>query len=293
ILSACTSGSFLRNKAYWENRAIERRAELRQTYGEDLNEKDFRFFSDAFIKRLIRQYTIRALYVFVSVLAVSFIIPFVMQWYDTEKRIAKHEKEKLDSELKYLKNQINPHFLFNSLNSIYALASRKSELTTEAVLKLSSILRYVLYDSNTGIVSLGQEINHIEDYIALQKLRLTDKVNLSCTFEVSDKGKRIEPLLLIPLVENVFKYGVDNVNQSQIELLLKTEGENLIFSTKNTLVILSDESKERDSGIGIKNVERRLELTYRDSATLKHGVENNMYCVELKINLAKHEMFSS
>ena len=98
---------------------------------------------------------------------------------------------------------------------------------------------------------------------------------------------------MICLVENVFKYGVDNVNKSNIELRLQTNDDELCFTTKNNLVILSDDSREKDAGIGIKNVERRLELTYGEQATLKHGVEGDMYCVELKINLAKHEMFSS
>lgn len=246
------------------------------------------FLPDYNFKKTLQD-SIETFYLLFSVYVLSLIIPFVIRWYDTEKRMAKQEKDKLQAELLYLKGQINPHFLFNSLNNIYALASRKSDNTTDAILKLSAILRYILYETSIPMVPLHKEIEHIHNFIEIQKLRITENVTISFNIESEDDTKEIEPLLLIPLVENAFKYGVDSSIESQIIFKLKQKGDKLVFNTKNTIANLSEGGLNTESGIGLKNVERRLELTYKNHSSLNYFRKENEFIVELNLELNKHE----
>jgi two-component system LytT family sensor kinase len=154
---------------------------------------------------------------------ISISIRFAEKWQLDEKSRYILQKEKTDAELLFLKQQINPHFIFNSLNSIYSLANKKSDLTSDAILKLSSILRYVLYHSQKSLISLKEELNTIEDYIELQRLRITNKVTLNYTLDGRSEPYLIEPLLLMPLFENAFKYGIDSINESFISIDYPTE----------------------------------------------------------------------
>lgn len=214
----------------------------------------------------------------------SFAIRFIQKWKDDEKNQAELEKEKIQTELFFLKQQINPHFLFNSLNSIYSLAISKSEATTTAILKLSSILRYVLYEPATSVSSLQDEIKVIRDYIDLQKLRLIDKVQVDFQLYGELDHYKIEPFILIPIIENAFKYGVDNVNPSLIQILIWVVNNNLWVEISNK-IIMRPADDITDSGIGLTNIKRRLELLYPGLHTFSIQNKNDNFLVSLELKL--------
>jgi two-component system LytT family sensor kinase len=218
--------------------------------------------------------------------ASSLSIRFIQKWRDDDKRKSEIEKEKILTELSYLKQQINPHFLFNSLNSIYSLTISKSKTATDAILKLSSILRYILYESENTLVNLNDELNIINDYIELQKLRLNKKVNVSLNIASDPESYKIEPFILMPLVENAFKFGVDNITDSFIDINISILNKKLEFHIKNKKVFTRDNEKQ-DSGIGIRNVIRRLDLLYPDEYNFRIEDSKNIFSVFLEIKLKR------
>lgn len=278
---------------YMVIRLENRRAEIKEDTKGQFNSSDYIVYRPEMVKRMTRRKYFETLYIFLTFWAISTFIRVLMKWYADEKKRGVQERSRLDAELKFLKTQINPHFLFNSLNSIFALANRKSDETTDAILKLSSILRYILYEAENSPVSLQQEIDHVNNYIALQKLRLTEKVKIEQDFKIGDATYSIEPLLLIPLVENAIKYGVDSSKESLIRFSLHIEDQILHFKTKNTIVAKPIIGEEKNSGIGLKNLERRLHLSYGDFATLRTYVKEGIFYAELQINLKKHAVYSS
>ncbi|MBN1951147.1 MAG: histidine kinase [Bacteroidales bacterium] len=217
-------------------------------------------------------------------LAIS--IRFVMKSREDETKRSELEKEKIRTELSFLKQQINPHFLFNSLNSIYSLSLIKSKLTTDAILRLSSILRYVIYDSEYSSVALKKELETMQDYVEMQKLRLTVKTKLSFDSQGEPEDYMIEPLLLLPLLENAFKYGTDNVNESFINIDINIEDEHLCLKVAN-VIVTKIQSDRKDYGVGIKNLKRRLELLYPDSHLLNISEKDNIFTVYLELKLKK------
>jgi two-component system, LytTR family, sensor kinase len=210
-------------------------------------------------------------------------------------KLEKEEKLKQDAEsrktleeLKQLKQQVNPHFLFNSLNSIYSLANQKSERTTEAVLKLSATLRYMLYDVNEPVVFLKNEIDHIRNFIELQKFRLTDHTQISLDISGDPDKFLIQPLLLIPFVENAFKFGVDNRRESFIHIEIRVEKGELHFTIRNKIVNEHGTGdSEKSGGIGLINVKRRLEILYPEEHKLKFTTEEEVFIVNLILKLNK------
>ncbi len=215
--------------------------------------------------------------------AFAFSFALVQRWQSEEKNRSSREKEQVKTELAFLKQQINPHFLFNSLNSIYSLAISQSKFTTDAILKLSSILRYVLYESENGKVNLSDELNIIQNYIDLQKLRITEKVKVDFKVEGEVETHKIEPFILIPLIENAFKYGVDNINNSFININVSLKEGLLNFNIENK--ITPNVKKSEDSGIGLKNISRRLELLYPENYSFEWNEKNQVFYVSLEINL--------
>ncbi|MGI8635564.1 MAG: sensor histidine kinase, partial [Segetibacter sp.] len=192
------------------------------------------------------------------------------------------ENEKLATELSFLKSQINPHFLFNTLNNIYSLALVKSEATADAVLKLSSIMRYVLSETKHDTVPLDKEIQFIKHYIELQKVRLTDKVTIEFNVQGETEGKQIAPLLLIPCVENTLKYGVSTKEKSRLFFEIKTDANTIYFTAINDMISY-DKGSENNTGIGIRNTERRLELLYPGKHRLDVHQENKQFIVNLTL----------
>ncbi len=214
----------------------------------------------------------------------STVLRLVQRWKKEEDDRAESERQRIASELEYLKQQINPHFLFNALNSIYSLSISNSPDSPDAILKLSSILRYMLYETNKSKVPLSEELNVIENYIGLQKLRLTAKTKVEYSLEGNAEGYYVEPLLLIPLIENAFKYGVDSSEESFIAIAISISSKNLIFEAKNKIAV--KQKVGENSGIGIKNIKRRLELLFPDNHKFSAWAENNYFYVYMNLPLS-------
>jgi two-component system LytT family sensor kinase len=196
-------------------------------------------------------------------------------------------REKLETELKYLRNQTNPHFLFNTLNNIYALARKKSEQTPDAIMKLSKILRFMLYDSAKPQISIDDEIRMLEDYIDLEKIRYNDKLNVSFFKDINDQQQLISPLLLLPFVENAFKHGASESRfETFIHIEIKLQDGILTFSVKNSKE--NNGFKCPDSAtIGLNNVKRQLELLYTEY-NMQVQNETSVFIVLLTINLKSY-----
>ncbi len=223
---------------------------------------------------------VKAVTWFLLVLLISLGIKLLSRLKETEERAREIENAQLRTELSFLHAQINPHFLFNSLNTIYSLALKKSDSAPAAVLKLSHLLRYVIDDANRESVPLEQEVNYLNNYIELQKLRSTS--SLAVTFNVNGNisSAQIVPLLLLPFVENAFKYGISNHESSPIDIDLTIAQQRMHFSVKNRKF----EHAELDStGIGINNVKRRLELLYPGKYELTIQDKDDFYFIKLII----------
>ncbi len=195
--------------------------------------------------------------------------------------------EKQEAELNYLKSQTNPHFLFNTLNNIYSLARDKSDLAPESILRLSKILRFMLYEAGGAYIAIEQELKILEDYIALEKLRYDESLQINFNHDIENMKQAIPPLLLIPLVENAFKHGVSETRgRPFVDIHLSIKNRQLLFYVKN--------SSETDTGaetvkenIGLSNLRRQLELLYKDyDLTVRQ--EKSTFIATLKINLASH-----
>lgn len=201
-----------------------------------------------------------------------------------KERLKQIETEKTNAELSYLKAQINPHFLFNTLNSIYSLAILKSDKTADALVKLSDMMRYVLNDGNSKFVPLEKELNYISSYIELQKMRLSSNVRLSYACEGIADTKKIAPLILIPFIENAFKHGVNSEEESDIEIKIIISDVQLQMFVKNRCVTTNNNTLNR-SGLGIENTRLRLQLLYPDNHALKIHQTDNYFIVNLVVNI--------
>jgi len=209
--------------------------------------------------------------------------------------IVKREKEKeasllksqmLEAESKILKWQINPHFLFNTLNNIYALSQMKSDRAPDAVHRLSEMLRYVIYECNEEFVSLDQEINYIKSYIALQLLKDDEISNVHYQFPSGNTKLKIAPMLLISYIENSFKHSkIEDLKNGWIDIKIKTEQNKLFFEVKNSIPEI-EPAKDKQGGIGLENVKRRLSLIYPEKHKLGIKKNDNEYSVRLTIELA-------
>ncbi len=223
--------------------------------------------------------------IFLLVLIFSTGIKVISQWFQAEKRNKEIQNEKLQTELSFLKAQINPHFLFNTLNNIYALAAAGSERTAPAVMKLSSIMRYVLTEGSNESVALEKEIQFTTHYIELQKMRLTEKSPVDFVVCGDPTGKKISPLLLLPLVENAFKYGVSNREFSPIRILLEIKEQYLHFEVSNNKYHGSNLKPAGNTGIGINNTKRRLELMHHNHYSMNIDEKDSTYTVHLNVHL--------
>lgn len=192
-------------------------------------------------------------------------------------------KEKLETELKMLRNQMNPHFLFNTLNNIYALTKKKSDKAEEAIMKLSDLLSFMLYRSNKSSISIEEEIRMLEDYIELEKLRY-DKLSIVVNKQVDNYAVTIAPLLLLPLIENAFKHGPSGSRfDSFIHINFILKEKKLLFEISNSFEP-GPEQQETVENIGLNNTRRQLELMYQ-SYNLEFNTDNNIFHVKLHINL--------
>ncbi len=203
-----------------------------------------------------------------------------------EKLQKETEQEKLRSELAFLKSQISPHFFFNTLNNIYSLISINAEDSKKAVLKLSKLMRYLLYDSEQGVPGLSTEIDFMKNYIDLMKLRMSDKVELSVDFPEEFDDVSIPPLLFVPFIENAFKHGISYREKSFITIRLEQAGRSLRFSCKNSIItpVVKGESRE-SSGIGLENAAKRLNLLFPSMHELKISKTDKVFEVFVQINI--------
>lgn len=208
---------------------------------------------------------------------------FTIDWFKTKQKQKELEKQNVSSELALLRSQINPHFLFNTLNNINSFVEREPEKASYGIVKLSEIMRYMLYQANTEKIPLDYEINYIKSYIDLQKLRVKDSNFVSFSVHGNTSGISIPPMLLMPFVENAFKHGKKQDVSPGIIINLKLDGTNLEFDVTN-YIMPKYEGAETEGGFGLKNILRRLELIYNDTYKLDIKDDNEMFIVTLKIS---------
>lgn len=195
--------------------------------------------------------------------------------------------EKQEAELNYLKSQTNPHFLFNTLNNIYSLSRDKSDLAPESILRLSKILRFMLYETSGDYIAIEDEIKILSDYIALEKLRYDDSLVINFKTDVENMKQPLPPLLLIPLVENAFKHGVSETrNRPFVNIHLTVIRQQLLFVVKNSVEASSDVNEVKEN-IGLSNLRRQLQLLYKEYDLSVHK-EATVFISALKINLLSH-----
>lgn len=216
------------------------------------------------------------------------VLAFAMRFSEDWKRI-RQEKKDLENEMRatellYLKKQLNPHFFFNTLNGIYAMIIKKSPLAPKAVLLLSNLMRYVLYDSDHPMVELENEVKYVTDYIEMQRIRLSDNNHVSLSVKGDMKQINILPLVFIPFVENAFKYGVSSEVESNIVIDIHYVDNYILFSCMND--VNENNISSFHSGIGISNSVKRLDMTYPGKYSLTTYAAGGKYYVELNIDLS-------
>jgi len=238
------------------------------------------FYSNLYIVQM----TATALFIVIFV----GMLRFAKDWFELEAKKKELENEKLTAELSFLKEQINPHFLFNTLNNLYYLAYTKSDNTTEVIAKLSQMMRYMIYESNYKQVDLSREIEYMQNYVSLERLRLNNQIPIDFKVNGDPAGIKIAPLILITFLENAFKHGVASDNKKAwVNLTIDLSGKNCIYTVENSKItkVNGVTSEHGKSGIGLQNVKRRLELTYGESYDLEVKDLPDRYYVQLKLQL--------
>jgi two-component system, LytTR family, sensor kinase len=213
----------------------------------------------------------------------AMLIRFSIDWVEAQKYKNELIKERQASEIALLRSQVNPHFLFNTLNNIYSLVYSKSDEAPEAVMKLSSIMRYMLYDSNTDLVPVNKEVEYLQSFIELQQLRIPRKGFVQMQVTGTMENRTIAPMLLIPFVENAFKHG-DKNHEPGIIINLYMANDKLVFTVTNYIKNRNQAVNEESGGFGLENIKRRLGLLYPEKHDLKINNNGEMYSIELTIN---------
>ena len=221
----------------------------------------------------------------------SSIYQIINDWMEHQRERKDLQRQNLKSELRFLKNQINPHFFFNTLNSLYALTLKKSDKAPEIVLKLSDMMRYMLYESNERIISLEQEITYIKSYLDLEQIRHGENFKMSITIKGDPLGHKIAPLLFISFLENSFKHGIDHeLKSGYVDIEVNIGAKDIELKVTNSLPqesLLPIPGKKKSGGIGLSNVRRRLNILYPNRYTLHTDVENDKYKIQLTLNSTK------
>lgn len=238
-------------------------------------------------KMLFLPFLIRVI-LYVATVAITVIS--ILQVKERENQMIKNElqKEKLDMELRFMKSQITPHFLFNALNNIYSLVYTRDDNATRSVLELSEMLRYVMVDCQADMISLEKELKYIDSYIDFQQMSMENKSNVIFEKHIKDSGFKIPPMIIQPLVENSFKHSrLANDTSGFAHFYMLQENNNLIFIARNSVKGLSssiiDPNKKEQEGIGLNNVRKRLELYYGDRYYFDAKLEDNCYVATIKI----------
>jgi len=235
------------------------------------------FYSSFFIVQMVA----------ITLLIVLFVgmLRFAVEWFELESKRREVENEKLMAELNFLKAQINPHFLFNTLNNLYYLAYTKSDNTTEVIAKLSQMMRYMIYDSNHNQVLLSKEIEYMQNYISLERLRLNDQIPIKFEVIGNADNLRIAPLVLITFLENAFKHGVSgNDAKAWVNVKIQLDGKQCIYTVENSKPEAANQHEK--SGIGLQNVKRRLDLSYPQQYKLITEDKKDVYFVQVTLTLS-------
>ncbi|MBK8505944.1 MAG: histidine kinase [Saprospiraceae bacterium] len=219
------------------------------------------------------------------VTAISTGYGFIYYQLKQDKITQEARQEQLKSELSFLRSQISPHFIFNILNSIVYLIRSRSDLAEPVTIRLSELMRYMLYESSDSQVTLEKEIEYLNNYIELQRIRFGEDVEIDLEISGNISNQLIEPMLLIPFVENAFKHGVGVIDKPVIDIQLKIDRNNLIFKTRNKVDAQIASEKDVDSGIGLKNVKRRLELLYPEVHQLQISADDSWFEVQMNLSL--------
>lgn len=231
----------------------------------------------AFTFNHIVEVTIGYIYVVTFVSAIK----LTYDWINEKRRNEELKKIQLQTELNFLKNQIQPHFFFNTLNNLYALVIAKSDTAPDVVLKLSEIMQYVLYEAKEAKVNMLKSLNYTMNYLDLEKIRYGDKVKSSIDIKGNIDNIDVPPLLFLPFIENCFKHGTQNNDDIIVEIYFEIIGNFLYFTVENTFD--NQNITPTNHGIGIQNVKRRLQLLYPGNFMLKNEIKENKYIVNLKI----------
>lgn len=209
---------------------------------------------------------------------ISSMLYITQNWYDHRQLMKNIQISQLQTELKYLRSQINPHFLFNGLNTIYGFIDIGNQQAREVLLQFSSLLRYNLYEADVDMIDLGKEVSYIQNYVALQKARSNPALSISLQTDIENDDLKIAPLLLIPFIENAFKFSSHEEDKGgSIVISLVQTGNRIHFECRNSY----EAGVRHSGGIGLNNVKRRLDLLYKDSYTLEIEDENDHWNIKL------------
>ena len=220
------------------------------------------------------------------VVALAAVVKLLEHWYRHQNTQQQLSQEKLEAELKYLRAQIHPHFLFNTLNNLYALTLKKSDAAPEMVLKLSDLLNYMLYECNGNEVPLDKELKQIENYLALERMRYGDRLDIRYSVKGSLAGHRIAPMLIIAFVENSFKHGTsEELDQAWVNVEVETGDSTITLKVENSKAdTVTEDTQQYKEGIGLNNVRRRLELLYPERHELKVLDSQDAFLVVLSLS---------
>ena len=225
------------------------------------------------------------IFTYFFIMAASTAYVLVLDKIRADKLRQERENENLKTELSFLRSQVSPHFMFNVLNNMVALARKQSDQLEPSLIKLSSLMRYMLYETDDDKVLLEKEVEYVKSYIDLQRLRFGKNVMVNVNMQDIDGGYEIEPMLLIPFVENAFKHGTGLIESAQIDIEMVVKNNILYFVARNKYNEQSTEVKDKTSGIGLTNVQRRLNLLYGNNHSLLINKKDNWFTVSLQLNL--------
>lgn len=238
------------------------------------------------VAKLLVGTVILRIMLYVCMIALSVGMRYVTRWYEDRKKLEEERRRNTEAELVWLKNQLNPHFLFNTLNNISSLVTVDAEKAQESICQLSDLLRYALYESNAAKVKVRDEVGFMRNYIDLMSIRCNAKTRIEVRFDEFEESAQISPLLFISLVENAFKHGTSAHLDSFVKIDMGMDGRDLVFSCENSIAERHAENYS-GSGVGLENIRRRLELLYPSSHSYLQYTEDGIYIVIVRIKNVK------
>jgi LytS/YehU family sensor histidine kinase len=238
------------------------------------------------VAKLLVGTVILRIMLYVCMITLSVGMRYVTRWYEDRKKLEEERRRNTEAELVWLKNQLNPHFLFNTLNNISSLVTVDAEKAQESICQLSDLLRYALYESNAAKVKVRDEVGFMRNYIDLMSIRCNAKTRIEVRFDEFEESAQISPLLFISLVENAFKHGTSAHLDSFVKIDMGMDGRDLVFSCENSIAERHAENYS-GSGVGLENIRRRLELLYPSSHSYLQYTEDGIYIVIVRIKNVK------